>query len=51
MDEDDLPPPKGAPQEDTAAGSLGWGFGTLAFIGLFVIAAAGLAYVALHWVH
>jgi hypothetical protein len=51
MDEDDLPPPKGAPHEETAAGSLGRVFGTLAFIGLFAVAAAGLAFVALHWAH
>jgi hypothetical protein len=51
MDEDDLPPPKGAPQEETASGSLGRVFGTLVWIGLFTIAAAALAYVALHWSH
>lgn len=49
MDEDDLPPKPGAPQEPTAAGSLGRLAGTLVWLAIFAAAATGLVYVALHW--
>ncbi len=41
MDEDDLPPSKTPPHEETAAGSFGRLFGALVWIGLFTIVVAG----------
>jgi hypothetical protein len=51
MDEDDLPPAPGAPQEPTAAGSLGRLFGALVFLGVFAAVAGGVLYVLTHWSH
>ena len=48
MDEDDLPPKQGAPSEPTVGGSLGWWFGTLVGLGLFVAVAAILFFVLSH---
>ncbi|MGH6870684.1 MAG: hypothetical protein ACREHE_04180 [Rhizomicrobium sp.] len=49
MDEDDLPPEAGAPQDYTASGSLGWWVGTLIWLVLVAAIAAGFVFAALNW--
>ncbi|HTQ12994.1 MAG TPA: hypothetical protein VMH86_03890 [Rhizomicrobium sp.] len=49
MDQDDLPPHGGAPQEYTASGSLGWWVGVLVWLAIFAGAAAGAIYFLAHW--
>jgi hypothetical protein len=49
MSQDDLPPPKGHPEEQTFGASLGGLFGASIWIALIFAIAGALVYALIHW--
>jgi hypothetical protein len=49
MEDDDLPPKKGAPQEETGADAFGNMIGALIWVALFAVIAGGVVYGLMRW--